>query len=115
MPNSTLYAFILSFLAGISTVIGALVIFLDKGKNNKYIIVYNKNYQDNFCYYFGSLFNSYKCYLISSSIIFLILSMSVKNKFNPVFLLAIIYLKLSKISSFNTLTTFNGFPFNICG
>ncbi len=37
MPNSTLYAFILSFLAGISTVIGALIIFLDKHKNNKIV------------------------------------------------------------------------------
>ena len=37
MPNSTLYAFILSFLAGISTVIGALLIFLDKDKNNKIV------------------------------------------------------------------------------
>ena len=35
MPNRCLYAFILSFLAGISTVIGALVIFFDKRKNNK--------------------------------------------------------------------------------
>lgn len=39
MPNSTLYAFILSFLAGISTVIGALVIFFDKKKNNNIITV----------------------------------------------------------------------------
>ena len=35
MQNSTLYAFLLSFLAGISTLIGALIIFLDKRKNNK--------------------------------------------------------------------------------
>ena len=74
-----------------------------------------KNYQDNLYYYFGSLFNFYKHYFNSSSIICFILSMSVKNKFNPVFLLTIIYLKLSKISFFNTSTTFNGFPFNICG
>ncbi len=39
MPNSTLYAFILSFLAGISTVIGALIIFLDKRKNNKIVTI----------------------------------------------------------------------------
>ncbi len=39
MPNSTLYAFILSFLAGISTVIGSLVIFLDKDKNNKIVTI----------------------------------------------------------------------------
>lgn len=39
MPNSTLYAFVLSFLAGISTLIGALVIFFDKHKNNKIIEV----------------------------------------------------------------------------
>ena len=39
MPNSTLYAFILSFLAGLSTLIGALVIFFDKQKNNKIIVV----------------------------------------------------------------------------
>lgn len=37
MPNRCLYAFILSFLAGISTVIGALVIFFDKRKNNKIV------------------------------------------------------------------------------
>ena len=37
MPNSLFYAFILSFLAGISTVIGALLIFFDKNKNNKII------------------------------------------------------------------------------
>lgn len=39
MPNSTLYAFLLSFLAGISTVIGAFIIFFDKNKNNKIITV----------------------------------------------------------------------------
>lgn len=39
MPNRCLYAFILSFLAGISTVIGALVIFFDKKKNNKIVEV----------------------------------------------------------------------------
>lgn len=39
MPNSTLYAFLLSFLAGISTVIGALIIFFDKNRNNKIITV----------------------------------------------------------------------------
>lgn len=38
MPASTLYAFTLSFLAGISTVIGALIIFLDKNKNEKIVI-----------------------------------------------------------------------------
>ena len=37
MPSSLFYAFILSFLAGISTVIGALLIFFDKNKNNKII------------------------------------------------------------------------------
>lgn len=37
MPNSTLYAFILSFLAGISTIIGSLIIFIDKNKSNKII------------------------------------------------------------------------------
>ena len=39
MPNSTLYAFILSFLAGISTLIGALVIFFDKNKNSKIVSI----------------------------------------------------------------------------
>lgn len=39
MPNSTLYAFILSFLAGISTVIGAFIIFFDKNKNNKIVTI----------------------------------------------------------------------------
>ena len=39
MPNRCLYAFILSFLAGISTIIGALVIFFDKKKNNKIVEV----------------------------------------------------------------------------
>ena len=39
MPNSSLYAFILSFLAGISTVIGALIIFFDKHKDNKIITI----------------------------------------------------------------------------
>ena len=39
MPNSTLYAFILSFLAGISTVIGAFIIFFDKNKNNRVVTV----------------------------------------------------------------------------
>ena len=37
MPNSTLYAFILSYLAGLSTVIGSFIIFFDKSKNNKII------------------------------------------------------------------------------
>ena len=37
MPSSLFYAFILSFLAGISTVIGALLIFFDNNKNNKII------------------------------------------------------------------------------
>lgn len=39
MPNSTLYAFILSFIAGISTVIGALIIYFDKNKDNKIVTV----------------------------------------------------------------------------
>ena len=39
MPSSTLYAFLLSFLAGISTLIGALIIFLDKRKNNKIVTI----------------------------------------------------------------------------
>lgn len=39
MPNSTLYAFILSFLAGISTVIGAFLIFFDKNRNNKLVTI----------------------------------------------------------------------------
>lgn len=39
MPNSTLYAFILSFLAGISTLIGALIIFFQKNKSNKIITI----------------------------------------------------------------------------
>ena len=39
MQNSTLYAFLLSFLAGISTLIGALIIFLDKRKNNKIVTI----------------------------------------------------------------------------
>lgn len=39
MPNSVLYAFILSFLAGLSTVIGALIIFFDKRKNNKIVTI----------------------------------------------------------------------------
>ena len=37
MPNSILYAFILSYLAGLSTIIGSLVIFFDKNKSNKII------------------------------------------------------------------------------
>ena len=39
MPNGTLYAFILSFLAGISTVIGSLIILIDRGKNNKIVTI----------------------------------------------------------------------------
>lgn len=39
MPNSTLYAFILSFLAGISTVIGSFIIFFDRNRNNKIVVV----------------------------------------------------------------------------
>lgn len=39
MTNSTLYAFILSFLAGISTIIGALIIFFDKKKDNRVVRV----------------------------------------------------------------------------
>lgn len=39
MPNSVLYAFILSFLAGLSTIIGALIIFFDKRKNNKIVTI----------------------------------------------------------------------------
>lgn len=37
MPNSTLYAFLLSFLAGISTLLGGLIIYIDKNKNPKII------------------------------------------------------------------------------
>lgn len=39
MPTSTLYAFILSLIAGISTVIGALIIYFDKNKDNKIVTV----------------------------------------------------------------------------
>ena len=39
MPNNYLYAFILSFLAGISTLIGALLIYFDKHKGNKIITI----------------------------------------------------------------------------
>lgn len=39
MPNRTLYAFILSFLAGVSTLVGALIIFFNKNKNNKTIVI----------------------------------------------------------------------------
>lgn len=39
MPISTLYAFVLSFIAGISTVIGALIIYFDKNKDNKIVTV----------------------------------------------------------------------------
>lgn len=37
MPNSTLYAFLLSFLAGVSTLLGGLIIYIDKNKNSKII------------------------------------------------------------------------------
>ena len=37
MSNSTLYAFILSFLAGLSTVIGSFIIYFDKNKNSKIV------------------------------------------------------------------------------
>ena len=39
MSNSTLYAFILSFIAGISTLIGALIILFDKKRNSKIITI----------------------------------------------------------------------------
>lgn len=39
MPNSLFYAFILSFLAGISTVIGAFIIFFDKNRNSKIVTI----------------------------------------------------------------------------
>ena len=39
MTNSILYAFILSFSACISTVIGALIILFNKNKNNKIIVI----------------------------------------------------------------------------
>ena len=39
MTNSVLYAFILSFLAGISTVLGSLIIIFNKNKNNKIIVI----------------------------------------------------------------------------
>lgn len=39
MSSSTLYAFILSFLAGLSTLIGALIIFFDKKRNSKIITI----------------------------------------------------------------------------
>lgn len=38
MPNSTLYAFILSFLAGLSTFIGALIMIICKNKDNRVVI-----------------------------------------------------------------------------
>lgn len=37
--NSVFYAFILSFLAGLSTVIGSLIIFVSKKRNNNVIII----------------------------------------------------------------------------
>ena len=37
MLNSTLYAFLLSFLAGISTVIGSFVVFFDKKKESRVV------------------------------------------------------------------------------
>lgn len=39
MPSSSLYAFILSFLAGISTLIGAFIIFFDKNKNSRVVVL----------------------------------------------------------------------------
>ena len=39
MPNSTLYAFILSFIAGLSTLLGAFIILFDKSKNNKIMVI----------------------------------------------------------------------------
>lgn len=38
MPSSTLYAFILSILAGLSTLIGAFIILIDKNKNNRVVV-----------------------------------------------------------------------------
>ena len=38
MPNSILYAFILSILAGLSTILGSFIIFINKNRNNKVII-----------------------------------------------------------------------------
>ena len=37
MPSSLFYAFILSFLASISTLLGALIIFIDKNKKNNIV------------------------------------------------------------------------------
>lgn len=43
MSNSTLYAFILSFLAGISTVIGSFIIFFDKNKESR-VVTYSLSF-----------------------------------------------------------------------
>ncbi len=39
MLNNVSYAFILSFLAGISTVLGALIIFFDKNKSSRVVYI----------------------------------------------------------------------------
>lgn len=39
MEKSTLYAFILSFIASISTLIGAFIIFFDKNKENRLVVI----------------------------------------------------------------------------
>lgn len=74
-----------------------------------------KNYQDNLYYYFDSLFDFYKHYFNSSSIICFILSISGKNKFVPCFFSANNELKFSNISSFKLSATLTGAPLIVCG
>lgn len=38
MPSSTLYAFILSIIAGLSTIIGSFIIFIDNYKSNRVVV-----------------------------------------------------------------------------
>lgn len=74
-----------------------------------------KNYQDSLYYYFDSLFDFYKHYFNSSSIICFILSISGKNKFVPCFFSANNELKFSNISSFKLSATLTGAPLIVCG
>ena len=131
MNNNVLISILISSLAGLSTLIGGVVVFFkfkDRDAFLSFALSFSlsvmicisifdlipESFKDLY-YYFGSLFNFYNYYFNSSSIISFILSISGKNKFVPCFFNANSELKFSNISSFKLSATLTGAPFIVCG
>ena len=122
-----LYPLILTSLAGLATLIGVIPIFI-KIKNKDYIISAACAFASGvmICIsifdlipeslrYLSINFNSfYKYYFNSSSICFLILSISVKNKFIPFDFNFNKFLKFSNIIFPNASGIFAGLPSTVC-